>query len=457
MSARSGRNASSRYADLLPRFLLIALSSLVFGFGPAGLCADEAADTENIEFDAVGRVSGEVIDADSGSPLAGVTVRLVRLDRNSPKIEVAAGEKGEFSFDSVPEGLAHLWLGDGFVVHDEDPTNPGNSTMVGVRAGESATLRLRAARGIVVEGRALDVSTGRPLPGRRLCLRSQIGKIVAYSEDVTTDDGDFSFSALPGGDAELLVLPSRYFICVLPPGRRDLSDSEITSAIVPFARVSRVEGHVSSLLPGKTGDIWVELYARTVRSKGGVKELVVHPRCDIAKISPGEPFVLYGFGAPPDAQGSLKAHIPDRGEGQSVPFRLYAGGAVYGAAVPVKGRVSTGGVKGVVVDEEGDPVPHALVEDESHRDNLTGWEPAAYTNLEGRFLLFGVPAGVGKRTLFVTAPGHGEAKVGVKVKKGRITEDVRIEMTGRGLKGKWWVLHPNSRSYVPPVPEAESQ
>jgi len=435
---------------------------LIFLLIFCGLClpvplSAQPPDSSALPTEEVGRVSGVVIDAASDAPLPGVTVRLIRVDWTSPKAEVATDDEGRFSFDSVPEGNAHLWLGEGYVVLDEDPTNPGNSTMITVEPADERVVRLVATKGVVVQGRALDLSSGGPLPNRRLCLKSEIDGQVAYSEDVTTEEGDFLFSSLAGGRAELFVVPTRYFICVLPPNRPDVISSSLTNTIVPFARVARVEGHVSSLLPGKTDKIWVELYARTVRSTGVEKGLAVHPRCDIAKISPGEPFVLHAFGAPPDAQGTLKAYVPGRGEGQSVPIRLYAGGAVYGAAVPLKGGVSTGGVQGVVVDEDGEPVPRALVEDESHRETLADWEPSTRTDLEGRFLLLGVPPSVGKRTLFVTAAGHGEVKVPVKVKKGRITEDVRVEMKGRGLKGKWWVLHPDVGRYAPPIPEQESR
>jgi hypothetical protein len=59
--------------------------------------------------------------------------------------------------------------------------------------------------------------------------------------------------------------------------------------------------------------------------------------------------------------------------------------------------------------------------------------------------------------LFVTAPGYTEAKVAVKIKNGKMTKDVRIEMEGRGVRGRWWVLRPGAGRYAPPVPEAESR
>jgi hypothetical protein len=448
-----GLGSSTRLQRL--RILTLPLISALLVVGvliPGALSADDLSESE-----AAGRVSGRVIDRESGSPLSGVTVRLVRFGPTSPKLEVTTGEDGGFSFDSVPEGKAHLWLGGGYVVWDEDSTNPGNSTAVDVRANGDEPVRVLAVKGIEVAGRALDVSSGRPFPGLRLCLTSEAGGEVSYSEDVTTAEGVFSFSAQRGGRAQLSVIPMKHFICVLPPGQTGVLDSTITSGVIPFARVSRVEGHVSSLLPGKTGDVWVELFARTVKSGPDGKRFVIYPRCDIAKISPGERFMLYAFGAPPDAQGSLKAYVLGRGEGESVPFHLYAGGGVDGAAVPLKGGVSTGAVEGIVVDEEGQPIRRALVEDESHRGKLTNWEPAVYTDSEGRFVLWGISPSVGRRTLFVTAPGYTEAKVAVKIKKGKMTSDVRIEMEGRGVRGRWWVLRPGAGRYAPPVPEAESR
>ncbi len=403
---------------------------------------------------AAGAVSGLVVDAQSGSPLKGVPVRLVRFHPASPKLETASADDGTFSFDSVPAGKAHLWLGDGYVVADEDPTNPGAATMVNVGAASPNQVRLPAAKGLSFAGRALDVSSGRPLPGLRLCIVSALDGTTAYSEDVTSDDGSFSLTAIKGGKSQLCTIPTRYFICLLRVGSSAVLESEIENAVVGFARVSRVEGHVSGFLPGDIDEIWVELFARTVKRGDPAEGFHVYPRCDVAKISPGERFVLHAFGAPPDAQGSLKTYVLGKAEGQSVPIRLYAGGSVDGVSVPLKLGCTTGAVKGAVLDENGDPIPWAFVQDESRKGKLVDWEPATYTNSKGKFILFGIPASVGRRTLFVTAPGYQEAKARVKVRKGALTDGVDIVLKGTGLGRRWWVLHPAARQYAPPTAES---
>ena len=130
-----GLGRSTRLQRL--RILTLPLISALLVVGvliPGALSADDLSESE-----AAGGVSGRVIDRESGSPLSGVTVRLVRFAPTSPKLEVTTGEDGGFSFDSVPEGKAHVWLGEGYVVWDEDTTNPGNSTAVEKRSATSIT------------------------------------------------------------------------------------------------------------------------------------------------------------------------------------------------------------------------------------------------------------------------------------------------------------------------------
>ena len=208
-TATSDENGKWRLAGLPPRDLSARLWAKAQGFAPflTWRLWDPAA-TGVVRFTVVlirgGRVSGTVVDARTGAPIAGARVELARLGagwgsslprRLRSVCEVAADEVGRFRIDGIPvaEPMEDLvWIASAKTYSQAVEQAPA------IADGQDFRIDLKLWSAGAVEGRVVD-SKGRPLAGVRTAVKqwyARWGNTLGGPEGVVTGpDGEFRLEA----------------------------------------------------------------------------------------------------------------------------------------------------------------------------------------------------------------------------------------------------------------------
>lgn len=136
-----------------------------------------------------GSLSGVARDAE-GKPIAGA--KLTLMHRPIGFVNTVSDEDGSFHFDQVPPGELRVMMRRGEEVM---------LAAIGIEEGKSAQHDISFAPRGTGEIRGRVTVGGKPLPGARLMLATQIGDdgAIGMFYPVTAEDGSFRASGLPTG------------------------------------------------------------------------------------------------------------------------------------------------------------------------------------------------------------------------------------------------------------------
>ena len=179
-----------------------------------------AAEVE-IEVAGRGRIAGRVLDAVSGAPITdfeaiyapargggGIVVRMGTATENDRRTPFSSSE-GAFAFEDVPPGNfdVTVWA----KTYQEARTGG-----VAVVSGETKTIEVKAARGLVIRGRVFDAKGGRGVQDATVSARSGSGgpMMINFGGDgggvVTDADGRFEIIDQAPGSYQLTARHSLF-------------------------------------------------------------------------------------------------------------------------------------------------------------------------------------------------------------------------------------------------------
>ncbi|HEX7185369.1 MAG TPA: carboxypeptidase-like regulatory domain-containing protein [Thermoanaerobaculia bacterium] len=143
-------------------------------------------------------LSGRVVDAADGSPLANANVQLLPADSGSAKGEARTDSRGIFVLRGVAEGSWRLRaLADGYAPGEVDIRVDRSSPADGVE------LSLRATEGVTLQ---VTTTTGAPPRSLFYVAMDGAGRKVADGTAAVADDGRARLSRVPPGGWQVLLL-----------------------------------------------------------------------------------------------------------------------------------------------------------------------------------------------------------------------------------------------------------
>jgi protocatechuate 3,4-dioxygenase beta subunit len=195
----------------------------------------------------LGAVTGRVVNAVTGDPISGATVKLQTA--NSRPVQVTTNDRGVYAARNLEPGQYRVTANArGF----EPAAWP---EPVAVRAGqvvEDINFRLRPARPDVgaIAGRVLDRITGEPVPGAVVAARGRGGA----GKGVTDRHGSYVIRGLPAGEYALKA-KARHYLKTDYPGPVTVRAGEVTEDInfglVPKPRKGAIAGRVVNARTGE--------------------------------------------------------------------------------------------------------------------------------------------------------------------------------------------------------------
>jgi len=155
-----------------------------------------------------GRVKGTVVRKDTGAPLAGTKVTVVQnwLTLVEPAV---SDNDGKFVIPGLPAGQLDIQLAPAPGTLPDWAADPAQ---VSIEAGKTATAKLEAVKGAVIEVAVADRVTERPLPDSQVFLVFDRpgGQFPGQTLDsYTNDQGLARFRVLPG-EYSVFVQPDNY-------------------------------------------------------------------------------------------------------------------------------------------------------------------------------------------------------------------------------------------------------
>jgi 5-hydroxyisourate hydrolase-like protein (transthyretin family) len=170
------------------------------------------------------RLTGRVTGADTGAPLAGVTVTLYRLDNCVQRLFVDTEEtdaNGDYRFIRLEAGTYQVHFKPGFRAtpavkryleqyYNNKATEPGDPVTVNAQA-TTANINAALQPGGLIRGRVTAADTGLPLDDVFVDFYQQRGDLWYYVDDANVDvNGDYVSPALPPGTYRVNFDPSSF-------------------------------------------------------------------------------------------------------------------------------------------------------------------------------------------------------------------------------------------------------
>ena len=241
---------------------------------PGGLYDDEAA-SENTDGENEGDVksvehSGVVVDAETGEPIAGVTVTVTRMESHDWQelavTESKTDENGKYTFTIPPNQLAERLL---YIMFDIDHPDYAQRhcgsygygmIVANLQNGEQPWFsKFKMIRGNKVSGRLVDKNQ-QPISGAAVrCSSDAVHEedspgISSWVKSVSDEDGRFEVLATHSGVAELSFIPVGHCMKYIDVGekRGDLGDIVLADGFSVQGVVEDVEGNPLS-------DLWVNI------------------------------------------------------------------------------------------------------------------------------------------------------------------------------------------------------
>ena len=158
-------------------------------------------------------ISGRVTDADSGSPIAGVTIEAEDFDGEAPEPEAETDSDGRYLLEGLAPGTYYIMVsGDsrGYIhqYYDDKPyrRDADRVTIFGTRPVEGVDFVL--ALGASISGRVVDARTGLPIGGMEVIAGLVDEDHLAWTD--TDSNGGYTLTGIPDGVIEIEVSGQGY-------------------------------------------------------------------------------------------------------------------------------------------------------------------------------------------------------------------------------------------------------
>lgn len=383
-----------------------------------------------------GKVTGKVILQADNSPLAGVTVELLKNETiiGEPRTrKVVTNAQGEFVFTGIPAGSYQAFAFQGNLM-SRDRFFSGEKVIVD-KDGASQPITLKMKPGLEVKVKVLSQATGQPIKDARVRLIWTDTK----RDHRTGADGTVTLQALTAETWHIQAAAPDHAAQtqVLNLGNKEPASVEYR------------------LPPGGT-------LQGTIRDETG-KELAgigldVHAQPDSAHLD----YLVsakdgrYRIDYLPLGQGLTLSASKDGYQTVQKSFRLGAGEPVNGQLdVVIKKRPPGGAIAGIVTDEAGKPIADAQI---SNHGNSSAHVLKTKTDAQGRFLLDNVYNQSSRYELIVRAtrfapqrvsftPGTTEkpAEIAIKLARGHSIRGRAVDEKGKPIAGAYvYFAHGNS-------------
>jgi RNA polymerase sigma factor (sigma-70 family) len=353
-----------------------------------------------------GQLSGRVIDAESGAPAAGATV-VARSDTAEPKT-VHAGPDGRFEFSGLGSGRFRLFatLNGRYGAGEEVALTPGESRQSDIRISQ---------RGVSLEGKVVEVGTGRPLPESEVWLRG-----TAEWSARTDEAGRFRIDGLVPDEYEITATASDFVL-----GRQQVLVSEQgrSGVVLALHKGAAVHGRVTLASGAPVAEAVVESSAWAL---GDPRLVHIRTRADgTFTLKPIEP-----------GRVKLAAYHPEHGLTRMVDVMVTTG-----ESAPVQlSFTADASVSGTVRFDDGSTAAGALVTLSSEQANAA-WTTTA--NADGSYRVESLPAGA--YSVSIRSPSawsedsvvHDPAKVQLELSSGeRKVLDLRVPGGHERIQGR---------------------
>jgi protocatechuate 3,4-dioxygenase beta subunit len=363
-----------------------------------------------------GKVTGRVVNAKDGSPVAGADVRLLRRGTYSgqpPTRRTTTSTQGEFTFDAVAPGQYRLWAFHGNLA-SRTRMYQGETVAV-AEDGATKPVVLKMQPAIAVRVTVLAQPDGKPIPGARVRL-------------IWTDTDRDHFTDAQGQVELRGLTPETWHVQAAAKDRAavvrilNLATQQPASLEMKLAPGGAVQGTVKDDSGLPVAGVGMNVY-------GGER--------------PGEPLDYVET----DAQGRYRFDYLALGQ----TLKLYASKREYLADTrefhidPNNGRLARldvvlnkrphgGSVRGTVTDRQGKPVAGAEIINQGPSSNEAR---RARTDANGKFLLENVYADSFGHELVVKARGFAPQRV--EFKPGPAAQPTEVAVTlepGHRIKGR---------------------
>jgi hypothetical protein len=197
----------------IPALFILLIGLFIGGLIAAAVGAWSQERADQPPGPGTGRVTGRVIAAAGGRPIADAIVELHGWPNEPPVLRTATDKTGRFQFEKLPAGRYGLVASKrGLFLEtrygQRDPESAGES--VSMTEGQHVDVEIRMPRAGVIAGRVLD-ERGDPLvyAGISVLKETPAGVervVMGFSNSTTDDRGEYRIFGLPPGTYVLYAL-----------------------------------------------------------------------------------------------------------------------------------------------------------------------------------------------------------------------------------------------------------
>lgn len=331
-------------------------------------------------------LSGEVIDAETGDLIGGMTLTATLQDLDLGSLQTVSGEDGTFQFDGLDEGRYLIDVETSPFVVEGGPV-----TVELTRSRIPPRMQLRALTGGTVTGRTYDADTSEGVGGATVAIRRAADR-RPYRLDTSGEDGSFEISALPPGNYVMYAVRAPGYVANMPGENRHESPLYLTAGqVVEDIEIPLRRGNaLSGVVVTGEGEPVSGVEVRGLGRSGWQDETSTNEN--------GE-FVLPG--APDGDLVLLSAVTPDALSNNVGPVEVPRADITLVLELP-----RTGVIAGQVVDSGGRPLRASLLVI-SDALEFPAMPAVGNSDANGRFVLTGLVPGSHR---VLATPGGGEQR-----------------------------------------------
>jgi beta-lactamase regulating signal transducer with metallopeptidase domain/protocatechuate 3,4-dioxygenase beta subunit len=399
-------------------FVITLLAVASFGLHGAARAQDgkgKVAPEKQSKDTARGKVTGQVVLAADGKPVAGASVRLIHQGTTSvtpPTRRVLANDKGEFTFDAVAPGRYRVV---GFHGNLASRTRMYEGGVVTVAAdGTAKPIVLKMRPGISMRVKVLSQDDDEPIAGARVRL-------------IWTDTNRDHFTDAKG-EVELQALTGEAYH-VEATAKDRAAEVQIVNLATNLPAVLEMKLAAGGALEGRVRDdkgqpvsgVGVNVYKKGSGSPLDYVETDAEGRYRVDYLPLDENLHLYL---------SKLDYLT-----QSADFRIESGkGRSAQVDFTVKKRPHGGSVQGLVTDKQGKPIAGAEI---INAGSSSDQERKAKTNAQGKFLVDDVYSDSIGHQIAVRARGFAPQRVAFKPGPAAKPAEVIVQLEpGHRIKGR---------------------
>jgi len=435
---------------------------------PSQLLSVAAGETiRDINFAMVhgGVITGKVTDA-NGQPLIEehVSVNPIQPERYYQRPDLSSivtDDRGVYRAFGLPEGKYKVSVGESGTIFPgyvrrvfkqtfyPSVTDPEKATILEVTASSELKdiniVTIAPASTFTITGRIIDGETGKPLPDISLAVQHVEGNSSSGSGGINSNgEGEFKLEHVAPGKYTFFAAPRTNADWLADPLTVDVVDKDLTEVEIKTRRGGSLQGVVAlessdqKTVPAKLNDLLIFAFI----TNPSVPYIPTYP----AQPGPDGNFKIGGLSA-----GSVRLSVSQRdrfqmnrmeivsveqnGVRQSDVMNLKDGEQVAGLRIVVKPIKRTGGIRGQIKFENGEPSPGSRIVvtatrlDESRSEmRLEDTSSSPEVDSRGRFLIEHLQAGAYELKVVVWPGGGYVMDEGIK-QQVTVTDNVVSEVT----------------------------